>query len=133
MAYFDTKDTSQIGFYLSNDLRPQILEQLGMTTPSVVSKLSAGSSGFYKTMSSERAPDVDADVVVTYDDPAGTRAKVEADKLWSQIPALRAGATVFMADRGDSLSMSRPTLLAMPWFLRTIAPDIAAAAERART
>ncbi|RLV49944.1 iron-siderophore ABC transporter substrate-binding protein [Nocardioides mangrovicus] len=132
MPYFDVKDTSQIGFYTTRDLRPQMLNQLGFSTPSVVEKLSKGSSSFYESISSERASSVDAGVLVSYDDPKGTEKKVLADKLWSQIPAIKSGATVWLADRGDSLSMSLPTPLAMPYFLKTIGPDLAAAAKKAQ-
>lgn len=131
-ATFDTNDTSQIGYYTPIDNRPRLLEDLGMEEAPFVEQHAKGSDQFWLQVSSERAAQLASDVVVTYDDTGSKRADVLAQPLWKQIPAIKAGNVVFLGNRQKALTMSAPSALAMPYFLKTIAPEVAAAAKRAR-
>jgi len=131
-ATFDLNDTSQIGYYTPIDNRPRMLEDLGMEEAPFVERQTKDSGQFWLQVSSERAAQIDSDVVVTYDEGGKEHAKVLAQPLWKQMPALKAGNVVFLADKQKSLTMSAPSVLAMPYYLKTIAPEVAAAAKRAR-
>lgn len=131
-ATFDLKDTSQVGYYTPLDNRPQILEELGMENAPAVERLTQGSTEFWKTISSERAATLDSDVIAFYDETGRDEATIAAHPLLGQIPAIRSGARVALADKTDALTMSAPSPLAIPWFVETIVPSLVAAAEKSQ-
>lgn len=129
---FDAKDTSQVGYYTPLDNRPRMLEDLGMENAPVIEQLSKGSDEFWKSISSERAASLVADVFVFYGESDQDLAMVTRHPLFGQIPAVKSGAAVSLVDKTDSLTMSAPSPLAVPWFDEKILPQIAAAAAKAK-
>lgn len=124
-------DTSSISYYTPLDNRPRILVDLGMKNAPVVEKLSQGSTEFFKTISAEQAGTLDADVFVTYTESSGEMQKYLKDPLLRQIPAFASGGWVDAADKTDSLGLSAPSPLAIPWAMDTFVPLVAAAVDRA--
>lgn len=116
-TYLDPSDLSQIGFYTTHDTRPGFLLDSGMEAPEAVVKASADSDGFYTTISSERADELDdADLVITYGDAEGELVKtIQADPLLGTIPAVRSGAVATLVDSTPLAAMANPSPLSIPW------------------
>ena len=123
-------DTSSISYYTPLDNRPRLLVDLGMENAPVVEKLSAGSTEFFKTISSEQAGTLDADVFVTYTETSGEMQRYLKDPLLRQIPAFAAGSWVDASDKTDALGLSAPSPLAIPWAMDKFVPLVAAAVDR---
>ncbi|KQZ89305.1 hypothetical protein ASD62_08285 [Phycicoccus sp. Root563] len=124
-------DTSSISYYTPLDNRPRLLVDLGMVNAPVVERLSKGSTEFFRTISSEQAATLDADVFVTYTEGAGEMEKYLKDPLLRQIPAFASGGWVDASDKTDSLGLSAPSPLAIPWAMEKFVPLVAAAVDRA--
>ncbi len=130
-AYIAPTDLSQIGFYTPDDLRPQMLTQLGMKNAPVVEELAKDSKEFYLTVSAEKADTIESDVLLTYitDDK-----EVEAftrHPLVGRVPAIAAGAVVATKDTTVGLTMSSPTPLSIPHMVERFVPLIAEAVGKA--
>jgi iron complex transport system substrate-binding protein len=116
-AYIDPNDLSQIGFYTSHDTRPGFLESLGMPTPAIVEQESAGTEGFYVTVSAEQADQfADVDLFVTYGDTEGELiATMQADPLLSQIPAIAEGRIAILPESTPIAAAANPSPLSIGW------------------
>jgi len=116
-AYFDPSDLSSVGFYTTHDTRPLFMQELGMTTPKVVSDATAKTDEFYTTVSAE---DVDAladvDVIVTYGD-AKLLQQLQADPLIGKIPAIKNGSVALLANDSSLAGAANPSPLSLPWSL----------------
>ena len=123
-------DTSSISYYTPLDNRPRLLADLGMENAPVIEELSEGSTEFFKTLSAEQAGTLDADVFVTYTEASGEMQKYLEDPLLSQIPAFASGGWVDASDKTDSLGLSAPSPLAIPWAMDRFVPLVAAAVDR---
>ena len=124
-------DLSTGSVYAAGDTRAAFLGDLGFDTPTIVEEAGADGS-FYADFSAENVDRLsDVDVIVAYggDDllPA-----LQADPLWSTIPAVQNGAVVAVG-MGDALSSAvSPTALSIPWMLDEyvgLLSDAAAKAE----
>lgn len=131
-AHIDPSDLSKLSLYTPLDNRARMLEELGMSTPPVVEENADGKS-FFVELSSERAKEVDADVLVTYTDSPDQVKTLAKDPNLSQLPALEKDAvvTVDNADPGGGAAMSTPTTLSIPGALEDLLPQLAEAAKKA--
>lgn len=116
--YMSASDLSTISVYAVDDSRTAFLGDLGFDYPQVATDASAGGQ-FYADISKENADKLDdVDVIVTYggDDllPA-----LQADPLWSTVPAVKNGAVVTVGTGDDLSGAVTPTALSIPWMLDT--------------
>lgn len=124
-------DLSTASVYAEGDTRAAFLGDLGFDQPEVVQ--SAGADGsFYADISAENVDQLsDVDVIVAYGDDELLPA-LQADPLWSTVPAVQNGAVVAVG-LGDALSSAvSPTALSIPWMLDEyvgLLSDAAAKAE----
>jgi len=127
-SYIDPTDLSSIGFYTSHDTRPGFLVDHGLPLPSIVEEESAGTEEFYVTVTSEEADRfADVDVFVTYGDPDGELvARLQADPLLSQIPAIAEGRIAVLEDDTPLAASANPTPLSIPWGVREYFAALAA-------
>ncbi|MBP1325677.1 iron complex transport system substrate-binding protein [Leucobacter exalbidus] len=116
-AFVDPSDLSKIGYYTSHDTRPGFLEAAGAPTPALVAESSAETDEFYVEISAEEADKFDdVDVFVTYGDPQGDLVKqLQADPLYSQIPAIAAGNIVILEDNTPLAASANPSPLSIAW------------------
>ncbi|WP_370890610.1 iron-siderophore ABC transporter substrate-binding protein [Janibacter sp. GXQ6167] len=121
-------DLSSIGFYASEDLRPQMLREFGMTDAGIVRTNSDGKQ-FSFTVSAEKAATIDADVLIFYADDKVRAKTLTEDRLLSKIPALTKGQYVASADNAIAVTMSSPTPLSIPVAARDFLPKVAQAAQ----
>lgn len=116
-SYLDPADLSQVGFYTSHDTRPGFLQQFGLPLPEIVTEESAKSESFYAQISAEQADRLDdVDVFVTYGDPDGDLiAQLQADRLLSQVPAIRDGHIAILEDATPLAASANPSPLSIGW------------------
>lgn len=114
-------DLSTVYLYTGGDARTAFLGDLGFDLPQVAVD-AAESGSFYEEFSAENADQLaDVDVIVTYGD-GDVLAALQADPLWSTLPAVKAGAVIEVGG-GDALSAAvSPTALSIPWVLPTYVP-----------
>jgi len=129
--YMTPADLSTISIYAVDDSRTALLGDLGFEMPSAATKASE-SGAFYADISAENADQLDdVDVIVAYGGDDLLTA-LQADELWSTVPAVQNGAVVAMGT-GDALSGAvTPTALSIPWVLDdyvALLDDAAAKAE----
>lgn len=114
--YISAADVSGISAYGVDDSRTAFLGDLGFEFPEVA--ITASEDGaFYADISSENADQLaDVDVIVSYGD-GEVLAALQADPLWSTLPAVQNGAVVEVGN-GDAFSGAvTPTALSIPWML----------------
>ncbi|KRF26133.1 iron-siderophore ABC transporter substrate-binding protein [Phycicoccus sp. Soil803] len=124
-------DSSKIDYYTPLDNRPRLLVDLGMKNAPVVESLTKGSTEFYQTISAEQASTLESDVFITYTESDADMAKFRKDPLLGQVPALKTGGYVAATNKTDSLGMSAPSPLSIPWAMEKFVPTVAAALDRA--
>ncbi|MGO4255306.1 iron-siderophore ABC transporter substrate-binding protein [Marmoricola sp. RAF53] len=131
-TYLDPKDLSQIGYYTTHDTRPGFLHALGMGVPKVVADGSAKSEGFYETISSEKADELDdADILVTYGPADGSIQKAaKADPLLSKVRAVQDGSIALLEDSTPLAASANPSPLSIGWGLDKYLALLAAAADK---
>ncbi|MFT4051659.1 MAG: iron-siderophore ABC transporter substrate-binding protein [Microbacterium sp.] len=122
-AFFsiDASDLSTVYIYSAGDARTAFLGDLGFDLPEAATD-AASEGEFYAEFSSENADALsDVDVIVTYGDGDVLEA-LQADALWSTLPAVQNGAVVEVG-MGDALSAGvSPTALSIPWVLDQYVP-----------
>ena len=127
-----TDDLSQVGFYTSHDPRALFFEQLGMTTPELVTKRTAESEAFYETVSAENADLLeDVDLLVTYGEE-GLVEQLQDDPLVSKIPAVSDGAVVVLENDTPLAAAANPSPLALEWGLSDFLDLLSTAAEKSQ-
>ena len=124
-------DNSKIDYYTPLDNRPRLLVDLGMKNAPVIEDLSKGSTEFFKTISAEQSATLKSDVFITYTETDADMAKFLKDPLLGQVPALKSGGYVAATNKTDSLGMSAPSPLSIPWAMEKFVPTVAAALDRA--
>lgn len=115
-AFPDASDLSTIGFYTSHDTRPGFLASIGLPVPTVVEEESASTDSFLAEVSAEAADRFeDVDIFVVYGDGTGAITEaMQADPLYSQIPAIAAGHVAELVT-GPLAASANPSPLSIPW------------------
>ncbi len=129
--YATPSDLSAISIYTGGDPRTALLADLGFDLPQVAIDAMAEGS-FYKEFSAENADQLaDVDVIVSYGDET-LLAALQADPLWSTLPAVKSGAVVAVGN-GDAFSAAvSPTALSLPWVLDDYVAVLKDAAAKAK-
>lgn len=120
----------QINVYKPTDPRVQVLTQLGFVNSPGVEKIAADSDpdSFFASISAERIGEVDADVVVAF-----VSADAEATKspTYASLGAVQRGSAVALSDTQIVAGLSRTGVLATPWVIDKITPQLSEAANKA--
>lgn len=107
-------DFSSFYVYLPADPRASYLTDLGFTFPNSVQKLAENTSDFSVTVSRENADQLnDVEMMVVYGDEELLKA-LQADKLMSQIPAIKNGAVVLVESTSSLAGACTPSILSIP-------------------
>lgn len=113
---FNEADLSTTSVYTDGDVRSAFLGDLGFDMPQVA--IDAAESGtFYADIAADNADQLaDVDVIVSYGHESLLEA-LQADPLWSTVPAVQNGAVVTVG-AGEPLSGAvSATALSIPWML----------------
>lgn len=127
--WFSVTDLSTYYIYLTKDPRGAYLEDLGLTTPESVRKLSADGDSFALTISAENSDMLnDVDVIICYGDD-NTLAALQADRLIGKIPAIKNGAVVVLENDSALAASTTADVLSIPYTIDEYLTKIAAAAS----
>ena len=127
-GFLSTADMSMAGFYMPQDPRVAILNDLGMTNPASIEAL-AKDGQFYGTVSAERASELESDVFLTYGETEDDLQTFTDDKLLGQIPALESGHAYAELDKELGLAVTNPSPLSVPVIVEDFLPHVVDAAE----
>jgi iron complex transport system substrate-binding protein len=118
--------------YLPTDPRVQLIEDLGFTVAPSVEELAAGAEGstFYAELSLEKAPEIDADVIVGFADGLAAD-EVTALPAYGQVPAIQRDSAVLIDDEGFGAAVSSISVLSLPYALDRLVDQLATAASNA--
>ncbi|MCT2087151.1 iron-siderophore ABC transporter substrate-binding protein [Microbacterium enclense] len=112
-TYIDPTDLGTVGYYSLKDPRAMYLTEMGMTPSSAVETSSTDSETFWFTQSAENVEAfADVDALVGYGTDA-TLAQLQADPLWSRIPAVASGAVVMLPDNTSLAAAANPSPLSI--------------------
>ncbi|ONI77947.1 hypothetical protein ALI144C_31610 [Actinosynnema sp. ALI-1.44] len=115
---------------LPTDASAQFISQLGMKLADSVTSLPQSGPAGRAVVAQENTRLLDADVVLFSFRDEEERKKVEGDRLFQNLAAVKRGAYVPL-QVGDALSMAFPSTLSIPFAVDKIVPQLAAAAGKA--
>ncbi|QCQ90848.1 iron-siderophore ABC transporter substrate-binding protein [Rhodococcus sp. SGAir0479] len=120
----------QVNVYKPTDPRVQVLTQLGFVDSPGVEKIAADSDpdSFFATISAERLGEVDADVVIAFVPDDAEAAK---NPTYTSLGAVQRGSAVTLSDTQVIAGLSRTGVLATPWVIDKITPQLSEAAKKA--
>lgn len=112
-----------------DDISVKLLNQFGMTLPEEIKSLSG--ENFYAELSNEKLGVLDTDVLIAhYNDNAATQKKFEQDRIFSGLDVVKRGSYVAL-DLKSFWPLRTPTVLAAPYVVDNVVPQIAQAAAKA--
>lgn len=114
--------------YVTGDTRTQFFTDLGFELAPGVAGLDAG-GGFFVTVSREQVQLLDADLVVVLalNSVEETRSTLEADPVFSTLPAVQAGRIIYTDPLSGGGAISYNDVLSVPFALDQLVPQIQAA------
>ena len=116
------------GFYVfaRNDVRTRFLDDLGLTMPEPIAKLSEGQ--FYAQISAERLDLLDtADVLILVATRKPQTARTTGSRTYKRLRAVREDRVVRIDDPDLAIAMSYSSLLSIPYQLHEVVPRLKAA------
>lgn len=121
-----TFEAGSVNSYGPDDIRGQLLQDLGLELPEPV--VEAAGDSFFASFSEEELPALDGDVIVwgTYDEVGVER--IRNLPLRPALSAVQTGGEVFL-DETESGAASFSSVLSLPALLDTLVPRLAAAAD----
>ncbi|MFD4636953.1 ABC transporter substrate-binding protein [Lentzea sp. NPDC058436] len=115
---------------LPTDASAAFLSQLGLTLSQKVTSLPQAGPAGRATVAQENTDLLDADLVLFSFRSAEEKAKVEGDRLFQNLPAVKKGAYIPI-DVETALSIAFPSTLSIPYALDKIIPQLVQAAGKA--
>ncbi|PSK97314.1 iron complex transport system substrate-binding protein [Murinocardiopsis flavida] len=120
----------QLAFYVPGEARYELMTQLGFKPAKVIDDLDlASDTAFFGTIDLENADRVDADVMPMWYTTAQDKKRVEDNKVFAKIPAVREGGYIAFDDPAVSMAFSSPSPLSLPWAMERLEPELAKAAK----
>lgn len=122
----DNTRLDTIGLYGAGDARPQLLSQIGLELAPVADEL-VPEDAFYVDVSAEKARTLRSDLLINLGYTEGSYEALKDDPLLSQIPAVKSGHYLDVANQPLSLTFSATSTLSIPYFVDELVPHIATA------
>ena len=121
VSWIDPTDTSSIGVY--GDNRATVLTEVGMTQPDWVEDVTKGEA--YGTISAERAPTLESDLVLLTAESKAEADKLTSDRLIAKIPAVAAGNVWWdLPDHSTAYALDVATPLSLPYMAEHLLPEL---------
>lgn len=112
--WISADDFSTFYAYLPADPRASYLQDLGFELPKSIKNLAGDGSDFSVTLSRESVEDLsDIDLMVVYGDEELLKT-LQADKIMSEIPAIKNGAVVLIDSTSRLAASTTPSILSIP-------------------
>ena len=120
----DTTGAGGYGVYVAGDTRVEFFRSLGFELTDAVQGLETDS--FFTTVSAEESQLLDADLIVVpaLFDLEETRAQLEADPVFSAIPAVAAGRVLYLDPSAEGGAISYNDVLSVPFALDALLPQL---------
>ena len=119
--------------YVAGDPRVDTISAMGLTLAPSVRQLRASTGHFAHYLGFEHADRLaDVDILVSWFYNDAERDRTAAMPLYAAIPAVKRGSYVALSDPSLVMASSSGAPLAVDWMLDRLAPQLAAAALRAR-
>ena len=110
--------------YTDLDPRYRVLSALGFGLPPAVKGMPGIDKDFFVTVSAEQVSKLDADVIGVLSN-ASDQARLKADKVWQQVPAVAAGRVAYLDLEKIGYALSFSTVLSIPYALTGVADEFA--------
>ncbi len=117
-----------INIYTAGDNRTRFLKMLGIPVADFVAA-NAPEDEFFFNWSAERGNEIESDLFFTWLPEGTTSEDVTDDPLFGQIPAVKKGGLVAIADEADVLAISALSPLSVPYALDRVVPLFVEAAD----
>jgi len=115
-AYLYTGDVGALGVFQPNEPRVAILAKMGLTVDPVVEKQPVTEGTASSVLGLEKADLFDdTDLIFTFYSNDENRREIEAQSLYSSIPAIERGSVVWTADQSFVTASSLITPLTVPY------------------
>lgn len=112
--WISADDFSTFYAYLPADPRASYLQDLGFELPKSIKNLAGDGNDFSVTLSRESVEALsDIDLMVVYGDEKLLKA-LQADKIMSEIPAIKNGAVVLLDSTSRLAASTTPSILSIP-------------------
>lgn len=112
--WISADDFSTFYAYLPADPRASYLQDLGFELPKSIKNLAGDDNDFSVTLSRESVEALsDIDLMVVYGDEELLKA-LQADKIMSEIPAIKNGAVVLLDSTSRLAASTTPSILSIP-------------------
>ena len=112
--WISADDFSTFYAYLPADPRASYLQDLGFELPKSIKNLAGDGNDFSVTLSRESVEALsDIDLMVVYGDEELLKA-LQADKIMSEIPAIKNGAVVLLDSTSRLAASTTPSILSIP-------------------
>lgn len=121
--------TGELGFYIGKDARVILMEQLGFTPAGFTKDLPVEDGQFYGTLSMENADKIDADVLVMWYNSAEERKQLEGNAVFQKVDAVQNSGYIAYDDAEQSMAISTPNPLTIPWVMDGYTERLSAAAK----
>lgn len=116
---------TELGLVVGTDPRIAVLEQLGLVLAPGVAAMGLADN-YNTTISFERLGDIDADLLLSWDDGTAEDEALLANPLLARYRPVAEGRHLRLTDKAEIMALSAPSLLSIPWALRRIVPKLAA-------
>lgn len=116
---------AELGLVVGTDPRIAVLEQLGLVLAPGVAAMGLADN-YNTTISFERLGDIDADMLLTWDEGTAEDEALLANPLLARYRPVAEGRHLRLTDEAEIMALSAPSLLATPWVLGRIVPKLAA-------
>lgn len=113
-----------INVYSLTDPRVQLVQQLGLE-PSAGVKALSQQPGYYFPVSFETLGTVNADVVIFLDEGDAESDAIYRTEAMQRFAPIAGHHMLRMTDKAFAMSMSAPSVLAIPWMLERFVPELA--------
>ncbi len=116
---------SELGLVVGTDPRIAVLEQLGFVLAPGVAAMGLADN-YNTTISFERLGDIDADVLLSWDEGTAEDDALLANPLLARYRPVAEGRHLRLVDEAEIMALSAPSLLAIPWALERLVPKLSA-------
>lgn len=111
-------DENNFASYVSTDSRSQFFTNIGMTlAPAAVEAEKSAEGAFSATISGEVLDTVEADVIWAWANAEEDVETVKSNALFSQMPAVKNDAVVFVTDPQTTMALSAASPLSVLWYI----------------
>lgn len=121
-----SEGSSDVGFYTPSTSMIGIIEDLGLTlSPQVVERAKSVGDQIYFGVSVEEIDTVKADVFIGLVNTQDDVDYALGQTLFARWKPIADGRTVWLTDRQESMAISAPSVLSVPWVMESFVPQLA--------